>query len=236
MLISGTINGANEGAVLEYKNIMVEVSNKSSDWSPAPEDIETELADKATNADLESERNKLQTAINSANQKIDSINAIIQSLTSSGVNESVLTQTPDGWKFNMKKFNDAISNNQTAINTEINDRKSGDNDNAAAINKVNNHVSQIENGVEVSYVNIGVDANNDPCVLLGKSSSNFKVAISNTAIQFLNNGEKIAYIDGSTFYGDNITAVQTLQVGSAPNSYYWEVRSNGNLGLNYKSN
>ena len=75
----------------------------------------------------------------------------------------------------------------------------------------------------------------------GGTDNQFRVSISNKEIQFLKdagngNYTKIAYIDGSTFYGDNITAVKRLQVGIAPNNYYWEVRSNGNLGLNYKTN
>ena len=222
----------------------IELGNKITDWSPAPEDINNELDKKASNESLESERNKLQNALNKANQRIDSINAIIQSLTSSGANESVLTQTPDGWKFNMTKFNNAINANQEAIAKETTERQTGDSNNAALINKVNGYVTKIENGQEISYVNIGTDADNNPCVLLGKNGgtdNQFRVSISNKEIQFLKdagNGKytKIAYIDGSTFYGDNITAVKRLQVGIAPNNYYWEVRSNGNLGLNYKTN
>lgn len=222
----------------------IELGNKITDWSPAPEDINNELDKKASNESLESERNKLQEALNAANQRIDSINAVIQSLTSSGANESVLTQTPDGWKFNMTKFNKAINANQEAIAKETTDRQAGDSNNAALINKVNGYVTKIENGQEVSYVNIGTDADNNPCVLLGKNGgtdNQFRVSISNKEIQFLKdsgngNYTKIAYIDGSTFYGDNITAVKRLQVGIAPNNYYWEVRSNGNLGLNYKTN
>lgn len=224
--------------------VKLEKGNKSTDWSPAPEDIDNELDKKASNESLESERNKLQEALNKANQRIDSINAVIQSLTSSGANESVLTQTPEGWKFNMTKFNNAINANQEAIAKETTDRQAGDNNNATLINKVNGHVTKIENGQEVSYVNIGTDADNNPCVLLGKNGgtdNQFRVSISNKEIQFLKdagngNYTKIAYIDGSTFYGDNITAVKRLQVGIAPNNYYWEVRSNGNLGLNYKTN
>ena len=224
--------------------VKLEKGNKSTDWSPAPEDIDNELDKKASNESLENERNKLQEALNKANQRIDSINAVIQSLTSSGANESVLTQTPDGWKFNMTKFNNAINANQEAIAKETTDRQAGDNNNAALINKVNGYVTKIENGQEISYVNIGTDADNNPCVLLGKNGgtdNQFRVSISNKEIQFLKdsgngNYTKIAYIDGSTFYGDNITAVKRLQVGIAPNNYYWEVRSNGNLGLNYKTN
>lgn len=224
-------------------DIKLEIGNKATDWSPAPEDVQSELDSKATNESLENERKKLQEALNNANTRIDSINGIIQSLTSSGKNESILTQTADGWKFNMAKFNKSISDNQTAINKEIEDRKSGDNNNALSINKVNGHVSKIENGQEVSYVNIGTDSDNNPCVLLGKdggTDNQFRVSISNKQIQFLKdlgNGKytKIAYVDGSTFYGDNITAVKRLQIGIAPNNYYWEVRANGNLGLNYKT-
>ena len=222
----------------------LEFGNKATDWSPAPEDIQNELDLKASNESLESERKKLQEALNKANQRIDSINAVIQSLTSSGANESVLTQTPDGWKFNMTKFNNAINANKEAITKETTNRQAGDNNNAALINKVNGYVTKIENGQEISYVNIGTDADNNPCVLLGKNGgtdNQFRVSISNKEIQFLKdsgngNYTKIAYIDGSTFYGDNITAVKRLQVGIAPNNYYWEVRSNGNLGLNYKTN
>lgn len=220
-----------------------ELGNKATDWSPAPEDVQNELDLKASNESLENERKKLQDALNIANQRIDSINAIIQSLTSSGKNESVLTQTPEGWKFNMTKFNDSINANQDAIAKETTDRLAADKNNADMINKVNGHVSRLENGQEISYVNIGTDSDNNPCVLLGKdggTDNHFRVSISNKEIQFLKdsgNGKytKIAYIDGSTFYGDNITAVKRLQIGIAPSNYYWEVRSNGNLGLNYKT-
>lgn len=232
------------GTHVQIAGCKFEEGNKPTDWSPAPEDTQYELDQKASSEALENERNKLQEALNAANLRIDSINAVIQSLTSSGANESVLTQTPEGWKFNMTTFNNAINANKEAITKETNDRQVGDNNNANLINKVNSHVTQIENGQEVSYVNIGTDADNNPCVLLGKSGgtdNQFRVSISNKEIQFLKdagngNYTKIAYIDGSTFYGDNITAVKRLQVGIAPNNYYWEVRSNGNLGLNYKTN
>ncbi len=222
----------------------IEKGNKPTDWSPNPDLTQAELDLKASNESLENERNKLQEALNKANQRIDSINAVIQSLTSSGANESVLTQTPEGWKFNMTKFNSAINANQEAIAKETTERQTGDSNNAALINKVNGYVTKIENGQEISYVNIGTDADNNPCVLLGKNGgtdNQFRVSISNKEIQFLKdsgngNYTKIAYIDGSTFYGDNITAVKRLQVGISPNNYYWEVRSNGNLGLNYKTN
>lgn len=225
-------------------DIKIELGNKNTDWSPAPEDTQNELDKKASAEALENERNKLQQLITTANTKIDSLNAIITSLAQSGVNQSIMTQTPTGWVFNMATINNAINANQQAITKETNDRKSGDTDNANLIDKVNSHVTQIENGQEISYVNIGTDADNNPCVLLGKNGgtdNQFRVSISNKEIQFLKdagngNYTKIAYIDGSTFYGDNITAVKRLQVGIAPNNYYWEVRSNGNLGLNYKTN
>lgn len=244
ILRANTYADTDNPVTMSFWDFKFEKGNKPTDWSPAPEDIDNELDLKASNESLESERNKLQEALNTANQRIDSINAVIQSLTSSGANESVLTQTPDGWKFNMTKFNNAINANQEAITKETTDRQAGDNNNAALINKVNGYVTKIENGQEVSYVNIGTDADNNPCVLLGKNGgtdNQFRVSISNKEIQFLKdagngNYTKIAYIDGSTFYGDNITAVKRLQVGIAPNNYYWEVRSNGNLGLNYKTN
>ena len=243
-LRANTYASTDNPVTMSFWDFKFEKGNKPTDWSPAPEDINNELDKKASNESLENERKKLQEALNKANQRIDSINAVIQSLTSSGANESVLTQTPEGWKFNMTKFNNAINANQEAIAKETTDRQTGDSNNAALINKVNGYVTKIENGQEISYVNIGTDADNNPCVLLGKNGgtdNQFRVSISNKEIQFLKdsgngNYTKIAYIDGSTFYGDNITAVKRLQVGIAPNNYYWEVRSNGNLGLNYKTN
>ena len=60
----------------------------------------------------------------------------------------------------------------------------------------------------------------------------FKVRITNTAINFLENDVVVAYINNQSLYTEKIVVKNELQIGEGP-GFVWKVRENGNMGLIY---
>ena len=202
----GGIKNCNIGDVYKVK---LEKGNKSTDWSPAPEDTSEKISN------INSKLSRIESDLNNANFAVEKLQAMIELFCSTGSEQSILTQTEKGWEFNMKKFNDA------------------DKENADNLGRVGNQL----NNENISYVEIGTNADGQPSILLGQSTSNYKVAISNTEIQFMVTNpttgisSKVAYLDNNTFISNNLSSKNTIKIGEAPNTYIWQVRPNGNLGL-----
>ena len=75
---------------------------------------------------------------------------------------------------------------------------------------------------------------NEPCIELGKTDNDFKVRITNEAIDFMEGTSKIAYANNNTFYAEKMIVKNELQIGIGP-GFVWRTRANGNMGLVYIS-
>lgn len=65
-------------------------------------------------------------------------------------------------------------------------------------------------------------------------NADFKVRITNEAINFMEGTTRIAYASNNTFYVEKMIAKNELQIGEGP-GFVWKTRSNGNMGLTYIS-
>ncbi len=168
---------------------------------------------------------ELQKQLTDAQARINSLEGIIQLFITSGSSSSLLTQTSKGWEFTVDSINSDIDAVDKKVDTETTNRTNAD----SGLDSRSNELER-----KTAYIDVKTDSSGHPYIELGESSSNFKIRITNTDINFMDGNNKIAYINGDTFYGNNITAVNRLQVGNSP-SFYWQIRANGNLGLNYKA-
>lgn len=73
----------------------------------------------------------------------------------------------------------------------------------------------------------------DPCIELGKSDNDFKVRITNTSIDFMEGGSRIAYLSNSTLYIEKAVIKNQLQIGEG-SGFVWKTRSNGHMGLRWE--
>lgn len=92
-----------------------------------------------------------------------------------------------------------------------------------------------ELGALSEYVKIGTyhnaDTNNDePCIELGESDSDFKLIITNTRILFTEGTSVPAYINNQSLHISKAVVEEELQQGE----FVWKIRSNGNLGLMWR--
>lgn len=179
------------------------------------------------------------TRVNAAELTIDTINACIASLVVGSDGESLMTQTEDGWQFNMGTMQDTLNTTSTNLNTLTN-----------TVGSVQGTVSTLQQavddlGVLAEYVRITTyyneeTGNTEPCIELGESDNDFKVLITNTRILFMEGSNTPTYIKDNTLMTNNVEVKNELRQtytdssGTEVGHWIWSVRQNGNYGLMWK--
>lgn len=179
------------------------------------------------------------TRVNAAELTIDTINACIASLVVGSDGESLMIQTEDGWQFNMGNIQDTLNTTSNNLNTLTNTVGSVE----GTVNSLQEAVDDL--GVLAEYVRITTyyneeTQNNEPCIELGESDSDFKVLITNTRILFMEGSSTPTYIKDNTLMTNNVEVKNELRQnytnssGTEVGHWIWSVRQNGNYGLMWK--
>lgn len=199
--------------------IKLEKGNKATDWTPAPEDITEEIS-----SAQEELSDKIAEVKSDAQLEIDSLNAMISSLVVDENGESMMTQTSDGWQFDMS----GVINNVATIDTTLNTT----NENLTSLASNFNNLVQTVAGLSTltAYVRIGQDDDGNPYIELGADGSSFKVRITNTDIKFYDGTSIPAYISNQSLNIDSAIVDDSIQFGD----HMMKIRSNGNLGISWK--
>lgn len=79
------------------------------------------------------------------------------------------------------------------------------------------------------YVHVGT-YEDEPCIELGESDSDFKLVITNTRILFMEGSTVPAYITNQSLHITKAVIEEEIQQGE----FVWKVRPNGNMGLVWK--
>lgn len=207
-----------------FYNLKLEKGDKPTDWTPALEDVDADISDAQNAADAaQSTADNTQTTVTEVQSKITQLSNMIANLVTDENGGSMMTQTSDGWTFNMS----SISGNLEAVQNALIDMQANQNDTNNLLEKISNLVDSVAK--KTAYITMAIDDNGDPCIELGKSDNEFKVRITNTAIDFLEGSSRIAYANNNTFYSIKIIT-EELQIGKGP-GFVWALRANGNLGL-----
>ena len=135
---------------------------------------------------------------------------------------SLMTQTENGWSFDISKITNSLDNATTNIQT-LTESMGGVNNTVNALNQAVNDL-----GILTDYVVI-TTYNGQPCIELGESENNFKLRITNTAIEFVEGSAIPAYINNQTLMIENAEVTNELHFGD----FVWKVRG-GNMGLIWK--
>ena len=218
-----------EGQTLYIEKIMVEHSTKPSNHTPAPEDMATEgevqqaqdYANEA-NGKADATENRVTVAESTIKQLSDSIAMLVTDSNGS----SMMTQTSDGWTFNISSITDSLSN---AVNNLDNLTNSVEQSNST-LNNLKQLADDLSN--KTAYINMSTDEVGSPCIELGKTDDPFKVRITNRSVDFMDGESKIAYVSNQTLYINQTVIRNELQIGDG-NGFVWKTRSNGNLGLRW---
>ena len=200
-------------------SIKLERGNKSTDWSPAPEDMATsEEVDRAQNT-----ADEANTKAENAETLIAQLKDSISMLVTDGNGTSLMTQTEDGWTFstaNIQKSVNAISENLNSLTEDL----GGVNNTVDVLQQAVNDLGEIAEYVKITTYE------DEPCIELGEGDSDFKLRITNTRMIFAEGSTVLAYFNNQSLHIKKAVVEDELQQGG----FVWKVRSNGNLGLIWK--
>lgn len=216
---------SNTNATVRYK---LEKGNKATDWTPAPEDLENGIDNAQSTADTARDTaNNNQETIIQTRADLQILQNCIASLVTDENGASLMTQTPDGFTFNIGSMQSSLNNAMQNLNTLEGDVTSAN----SVIASLNSLTSDL--AAKTAYIVMSTDDTGAPCIELGKEDNPFKVRITNTSIDFMESAQKIAYITNHSLYIQSSVVTDDLQIGEAP-GWIWKKRANGNLGLRWK--
>ena len=206
--------------------IKLEKGNKPTDWTPAPEDTDDAIEEVSTYA--QNVANELLIAkgqLTAATTRIDSLQGIIENFVKDDNGMVTVTQTGSGMQIDMTQATNRINQLLTAIESAVTEGEANQlrSELLAAIQAVQSRTA---------YINATQDAQGRPVITLGATDSPFKVEITNEAINFIQNGQIIAYANGQKFYNLRTVVQQDVQIGIGP-GFIWKTRDSGNMGLTW---
>lgn len=161
--------------------------------------------------------------LNNAESEIVKLRDSISTLVRGENGESLMTQTDDGWSFNMANILDTLNSANNNIDN-LNEDMAASN---SAIDSLNKMVNDL--GVYTEYIKFKT-LNGQPAIELGETDSPFKVLITNTDIRFMEGTDIPASISNQSLNISKAVISEELKQGG----FVWMARSNGNLGLLWK--
>ena len=184
-------------------------------------------------AGFEVRLSEIEGTVDSNTDRITSSESAFQMLTDSistlitdANGNSMMTQTSDGWTFNISSIEDTISqatNQLGELSSTVDEAKS-------ALDNLESLANDLTK--KTAYINMTTDDEGNPCIELGKSDSAFRVRITNTSVDFLDGTTKIAYVNNQSLYIERTIIKEELQVGEG-SGVAWKKRSNGHVGLRW---
>ena len=213
---------------LRIRKVKYEKGNKATDWTPAPEDVQQGIDHAQTDANNANNKidNEIAPDIEYSKSQIEILNKSIASLVVDQNGGSLMTQTPDGWKFNIGAIQSGLSGAIGDIQ-EIKGDINGVKDLADKTNDLANDVAK-----KTAYINMAQDESGQPVMELGQQNGEFKLRITNTSMDFMQGSQKIAYLSNRQLYIQSSVVTDEMKIG-ATSGYIWKKRANGNMGLRY---
>ena len=193
----------NEGLKTTWliKNLKLELGNKPTDWTPAPEDV-----DEAINTERTERQSAIETKANEITSKVSE--TYVSNFAFEHYQNTVSSQ-----------FTQTKNDFTWSINQSVTDAK---NEMSGQIDSVNGRVDGLKQTTD--NVNSYMSFDNDG-LTLGKSDSAFKTKITNEEWSIQKNGAKVTYINGQTMYITDGQFTQSLKIGA----FGFVPRANGSL-------
>lgn len=188
-------------ATVFIKKIKLELGNKNTDWTPAPEDV-----DEAINTERTERQSAIETKANEITSKVSE--TYVSNSAFEHYQNTVSTQ-----------FTQTKNDFTWSINQSVTDAK---NEMGGQIDSVNGRVDGLKQTTD--NVNSYMSFDND-ALTLGKSDSAFKTKITNQEWSIQKNGAKVTYINDQTMYITDGQFTQSLKVGA----FGFVPRANGSL-------
>ena len=205
-------------------NYKLEISADNISLKSSGKSVETMLTDAQTSADnAQSTADETGSRVTAAETLLQLLADSISMLVTDGNGESLMTQTENGWTFSTGQIQNTIDTTSENLDALTN-----------TVGNVSSTVGILQQAVDdlgilSEYVKI-TTYEDEPCIELGETDSDFKLLITNTRIMFMEGTGVPAYINNQSLYIKKAVVEEELQQGE----FVWKARSNGNLGLIWK--
>lgn len=212
-----------------FKNLKLEKGNKATDWTPAPEDVETGIDSAADTAEqAQAAANGLEERLKAAESTIKQLADKIAMLVVGENGETLMEQTEEGWTFNLKE----LEKNTNKANSDIKDVSDTLQATNGNVEKLNTSVDELNKFND--YIHIKTE-DDKPLLELGETTSEFKVKISNTDMRIMEGSDINTEASNEALRSDKTVAKKELQVGDSKEGHWvWHKHGAGNLGLVWK--
>lgn len=203
----------------------LERGSTASDWTEAPEDLDERIAGIQDTADAaNTTANDNAQKITEAESLIQMLRDQIQMLVTDANGSSLMTQTADGgWTFSMAQTYHTIEDIQNTLSDLDGYLDSLD----TSMLDVSKALDTVKSDIEWIKMTTFED---EPCIALGETGSDFKLLITNTRIMFMDGTDMPAYISNKALNITKAVIKEELQQGP----FVWKIRANGNMGLLWK--
>lgn len=195
------VNPSATGQYVYFRLPKLELGNKATDWTPAPEDVDEAIS---------TERTERQSAIETKANEITS--KVSETYVSNSAFEHYQKDMSTQFTQTKKDFTWSINQSVTDAKNEMNGQ----------IDSVNGRVDGLKKTTD--NVNNYMSFDNDG-LTLGKSDSAFKTKITNQEWSIQKNGAKVTYINDQTMYITDGQFTQSLKIGN----FGFVPRANGSL-------
>lgn len=224
---NGSTNG--ENADMYFGEVMLVEGRVGKKYQPSSADMAT--ADQVQQAqndanEANSKADATEERVTVAESTLKQLSDSISMLVTDSNGSSMMTQTSDGWTFNIGAITDAIGNASNNIDSLASSLSQANH----TINNLNNLANDLSK--KTAYINMTTDDTGSPCIELGKVGNTFKVRITNTSVDFIEGSSKIAYVSNQALFIEKAIIKNELQIGES-RGFIWKTRSNGNLGLRW---
>lgn len=205
-------------------NYKLEISANTILLGSSGKSVETMLTEAQTSADnAQSTADETGSRVTAAETLLQLLADSISMLVTDGNGESLMTQTENGWTFSTGQIQNTIDTTSENLDALTN-----------TVGNVSSTVGILQQAVDdlgilSEYVKI-TTYEDEPCIELGETDSDFKLLITNTRIMFMEGTGVPAYINNQSLYIKKAVVEEELQQGE----FIWKARSNGNLGLIWK--
>jgi len=224
---------------LYVRHPKLEIGNKATDWTPAPEDVDDDISD-AVNASeaamLDAYKDYLKTTLGIEEGFTMDLNSVDKFLKAGIIDKdgaSLMTQTEDGWVFSISDLQKDIASAASAASSA-----------AATANTATGNLSNLnknlsDNGVWdlTSQIKIVKSSDGKSAQITIGGSNEFTLELTNNQIAFKQASETVAYIKSNKEYISRAQLTDELQFGGEdedPN-YVFKTHNNGNnLGIIWK--
>lgn len=205
-------------------NYKLEISASSTVLTSTNENVEEALTTlKEDVVHAQDSANTAQETADNAESLIKQLSDSISMLVTDGNGTSLMVQTDDGWTFSTADLQKTVDATSEGLDSLVNELGSTN----STVDILQQAVNDL--GVLTDYIKIGT-YEDEPCIELGESDSDFKLRITNTRIIFMEGSDMPAYFTNQSMHIKKAVIEEELQQGG----FVWTVRSNGNMGLVWK--